>query len=445
MAWSYNPFTKKLDAIRSLASLVGTFLKLDTSNDPLTGNLEISKADPELRLTDTGDSEYSRWIRSDTDKKATLLNRVTKPGSSVVATGGTITNVGLERIHTFTSNGTFAVTGDPVNCKVLVVAGGGGGGGGNAGGGGGGAGGLVYNVSYSASGNITVTIGGGGTGGVADNYGINGNNSVFGDITAVGGGGGGHTATAGKSGGSGGGGGSQTATAGSATQGDSGGGIGYGNAGGANTDGGYGGAGGGGAGIAGVNNSGTNGGAGGDGKSYNINGTPTYYAGGGAGGGGNGGLGATGGLGGGGNSTQNEAGSPGTTNTGGGGGGGSDNNVAGGAGGSGIVIVSYILAISSSVEEATIISSQNGTGELEKGIHTFGDSDGRTVIDGKTVRFNIDSVEKMQLDASGKFSLNLNQLLSVAIENVDSLPAAGTKGRVVYLTSDDHLYLDQGA
>ena len=48
----------------------------------------------------------------------------------ITATGGTITTVGLYKYHTFTSGGTFAVTGGAGDIDYLVVAGGGGGGGG---------------------------------------------------------------------------------------------------------------------------------------------------------------------------------------------------------------------------------------------------------------------------------------------------------------------------
>ena len=43
--------------------------------------LHISGTDPEIRLTDTGDSEYTRITRADTSKKAIRYNRTTKPGS----------------------------------------------------------------------------------------------------------------------------------------------------------------------------------------------------------------------------------------------------------------------------------------------------------------------------------------------------------------------------
>jgi hypothetical protein len=77
-----NPTTGNLDKIQSLTSLDLRYLKLDTSNNPLTGNLNISKADPEIRLTDIGDNEYSRLIRIDTNKKLNLYNRVTRPGGT---------------------------------------------------------------------------------------------------------------------------------------------------------------------------------------------------------------------------------------------------------------------------------------------------------------------------------------------------------------------------
>jgi hypothetical protein len=146
-------------------------------------------------------------------------------------------------------------------------------------------------------------------------------------------------------------------------------------------------------------------------------------------------------LGGGGNSTQGSVGSPGTDNTGGGGGGGSDSNVAGGNGGSGIVIVSYVLSISSSVEEATILNSQDGTGELEKGIQTFGDGSGRTVIDGKTIRFNIGGVEKVQIDASGNVGIGMSPSYKFDV-NGDVNIASGSHYKV---NGSNLTYSDVGA
>jgi len=55
---------------------------VDVSGDTMTGNLEISKTSPELRLTDTGDDEYTRIIRSGTNNTVTRYNRVEKQGAA---------------------------------------------------------------------------------------------------------------------------------------------------------------------------------------------------------------------------------------------------------------------------------------------------------------------------------------------------------------------------
>ena len=309
----------------------------------------------------------------------------------ITATGGTITTCGDYKIHTFTSDGCFAVSGLSTNpsynnVSYLVVAGGGGGGGmegqSSAGGGGGGAGGYregkVSGDPYTASPiaaatgvpvsvtSYPITVGGGGATWsppfiTACSRGANGSNSIFSTITSAGGGGGGARsntypvgATTGASGGSGGGVGGVgcglSAASGntpptSPAQGTAGG-----------TRSGspqQGAAGGGGATVAGTNGSGASGGTGGAGATSSINGTPTARAGGGAGG--DAGDSQAGGTGGGGASGAYEPGScaggpagtngiAGTVNTGGGGGGSSGacspyNN--GGAGGSGIVIIRY--------------------------------------------------------------------------------------------------------
>ena len=77
-----NPFTGNLDATRSDTGIDGQWLRLDTANDPLSGDLIIQKADPEMRLTDTGDSNNTRWIRTDTDGKMNLYNTVLKIGAA---------------------------------------------------------------------------------------------------------------------------------------------------------------------------------------------------------------------------------------------------------------------------------------------------------------------------------------------------------------------------
>ena len=231
--------------------------------------------------------------------------------------------------------------------EVLVVAGGGGSGGRHAGGGGGG--GVVYTTEYKLNGNVSVTVGDGGAGSAKGGQGSPGQNSVFGDITAIGGGGGGGynngAATVnGTTGGSGGGAAAATGlpggngVAGSGTPGQ-------GFPGGETpvfTD--FAGGGGGGAGGPGGIPSQYIGGRGGDGLAFNISGTLKYYGGGGGASGGNnddvnGGHGGRGGGGRGNGAYDPSQGTPGIDGTGGGGGGSRDQ--AGRSGGKGIVIVRY--------------------------------------------------------------------------------------------------------
>jgi hypothetical protein len=273
-------------------------------------------------------------------------------GLSIVApastSGGTKTNSGSYTIHKFTTSGTFSLSGSSITADILVVAGGGAGGGSSPGGtyngAGGGAGGLVYKPDHVfAVGSYTIEVGAGGTGGTVygDNNSSGFDSYIYGVVTGKGGGKGGYNDAAAVSGGSGSGrtsvGGGGRYNDGSGTQpsqsGDSGT-YGFGNSGG-DTLFQYGESGGGGAGARGSNVSARYGGAdGGIGKSYDISGTSTYYAGGGAGGG------ASGGNGGGGSGFYG-TGAMGTANTGGGGAGGGGGN-AGGSGGSGVVIIRYL-------------------------------------------------------------------------------------------------------
>ncbi len=263
-----------------------------------------------------------------------------RPGGR--ATGGTVTDVGGYRIHTFTGSGVFTPE-VGMSVEVLVVAGGGGGG--SCIGGGGGAGGYIYNSSYSvtAGNSYPVTIGNGGTGGPPGSgqpRGTNGGNSVFNTLTAIGGGGGGSwdSSTPGN-GGSGGGSTNNSSAYGSAT-------AGQGNQGGSSAGTGNGGAGGGGAGSAGANSTPSLGGAGGTGRSFDISGASLYYCGGGGGGARTGSATAgAGGSGVGGNGATSGIGQNGVANRGGGGGGGAYDGTyqTGGNGGSGIVIIRYLL------------------------------------------------------------------------------------------------------
>ena len=303
----------------------------------------------------------------------------------VVATGGSITTSGNDKIHTFTGPGTFTVccaSPSAANNLVsyMVIAGGGGGGGDY--GAGGGAGGFretkspvtPYTASpldgYCTPGNrVTVsataypiTVGGGGTKGTRDTAGTDGANSIFSSITSAGGGKGGMqvpttpSSLNGSPGGSGGGAAYGPSTVGSGNtppvtppQGNNGG------AGHPTNAGGHAGGGGGGAGAVGQSAPACNdAGDGGNGVTTSISATPTAYAGGGGGAGGGSpfpqpyayGSGGSGGGGAGAIDSPpwpNSKGEAGGVNTGGGGGGGNLANPTscGGQGGSGIVIIRY--------------------------------------------------------------------------------------------------------
>jgi len=269
------------------------------------------------------------------------------------ATGGTVTEVGGYRIHTFTASDDFVVT-EGGDVEYLIVAGGGAGGstaGGSSAGGGGGAGGAIPGSASMATGSYTVTVGSGGVnGGTGDQIGGNGGNSsvVGGAVseTAIGGGGGSARSSDGQDGGSGGGAldvdssggeGGYEPGSGTAGQGNDGGGGSRDNNGSAGGGGGY----------SEVGQDGTpdvEGGDGGDGYETTIRGTTEWYGGGGGGGTAKSGGGVgNGGQGGGGNGGVCADGQDGMANTGGGGGGGAYDGTTGGDGGSGIVIIRYSL------------------------------------------------------------------------------------------------------
>lgn len=323
-------------------------------------------------VTDVGNGTYTAILTSTTSaERATITGEINSNsitdqatvdftiGSALLSGVGGSTNVidvsSIDYIvHVFSQTGTTTFTPPPGVDEVEVLVVGGGGGGGtslafsNAGAGGGGSGGLIFDNTFSVSGDVTVTVGSGGTGGVGagntHEFGTNGANSSFGSLVALGGGGGAGGNAQGATGGSGGGSRGTTGGVGDQPASASGG---FGNRGGnhAGSPAGAAATGGGGAGANGEDITGTAnevGGAGGVGLQYNITGTSVYYAGGGGGGaaqslnvGGDGGLG---GGGTGGNSSVTPM--AGQANTGGGGGGG-NNDVSGADGGSGIVIVRY--------------------------------------------------------------------------------------------------------
>ena len=287
----------------------------------------------------------------------------------ITATGGTTSDCGNFRVHTFTGPGTFcvsAISTVPAENTVgyLVIAGGGAGGKADRGGGGG-AGGyregrnvpidnftaspLVADaptnaVTLTAS-PFPITVGAGGT--VTPNSACgNGTNSQFSTIIAAGGGAGAtyDNPRNGLPGGSGGGATIGNGTAGSGNtpsvspaQGKNGGGgppgVGAYDSG----------AGGGGATAIGADGGTPAAGAGGAGATSSITGSPVARAGGG-GGGSCSGSNAAAGTGGGGDGGKNSNSTPaqaGTANTGGGGGGNGPSPSTSGSGGSGVVIIRY--------------------------------------------------------------------------------------------------------
>ena len=247
------------------------------------------------------------------------------------ASGGTVTDGGGYRYHTFTSSGTFAVTKGTNDIEYLII--GGGGGGATSYGGGGGAGGYISGTTSVSTNNYTIVVGGGGANASrASGSQYNGGNSSAFSLTATGGGAGGGDDYNGIAGGSGGGASDNNNSGGAGTSGQ-------GFKGGNTSADGDGGAGGGGAGSAATNVNSSNRSSasahyGGSGKTWEDGVTRA-----------SGGCGSfkdsnsiigpvTGGGGRGGQPTA------GTANTGGGGGGAYSTN-SGASGGSGVVIIRY--------------------------------------------------------------------------------------------------------
>ena len=295
-----------------------------------------------------------------------------------------VERVAKEILETYTTVGSHSWT-VPAGVNivdVLVVAGGGGGGSRY---GGGGAGGLIFRPAFSVppDANITVTVGDGGSGAAGDGgQGNNGQDSVFGDLTAKGGGGGGgQSASSGRDGGSGGGCGSSNNTnTGTGIQpnqtGDSGA-FGHGEDGGVMASGGGGGTaaggGGGGASEAGHASSASNPGDGGDGLDFSsIFGTAVgddgWFAGGGGGSGAKTNYASVGGKGGGADGKDghdSQLPDNALSNTGGGGAGGpwDGSGLAGSNGGSGIVIIAlpkFVITFDLSVGNSGLVADFTG-------------------------------------------------------------------------------------
>lgn len=301
------------------------------SNDCTTGQ---NPAPPKICLSTSGANVFSSYIVDTSIPGAPHYKLVATNGSSafyvtdlqgptktalISVSGGTETTDGAYTIRTFTSSGTFTVTGGTLtNVSALVIGGGGGGGvasGPYSAGGGGGGQFLELSGLSVSSGATTVTVGAGGA------LGMNGGVSSFGTNNAIGGGGGAATFGVGNSGANGGGGGMAGRAGGVGTAGFNGGNGGsYAMCGGGEPGSG------GGAGGVGQDGGACIGGQGGIGKASSITGTSVYYAGGGS-------VESVASLGGGGGWYPIPA--AGTPNTGGGG-------ARTKPGGSGVVIVRYL-------------------------------------------------------------------------------------------------------
>jgi len=371
-------------AIVSIQDYNNTFDSNSLTIDP-NGSEKINGGDAggPIELTTEGEGVTLVYIDATVGWRSIHQSTFADTGTNaafVTATGGTITEDGNFKVHTFTGPGTFTVTcaGNAEGSNeisYLVVAGGGSGAAGGSSAGGGGAGGYregktpqcTYTSSpltcTSGSNNglpvtatgYPVTVGGGGAGVSNPTCGNKGSNSVFAGSTTITSTGGGYgskrtpSTLPGGPGGSGGG-------AGNSVPGSSAGGTGnsppvsppQGNNGGAQgpNSGNYTGGAGGGAGAVGGTGA-TYSGNGGNGVATEITGSSVTRAGGGGGQrypapGGPGGCGGAGGggngYGGGGPNPSYPNGSAGTANTGGGGGGA---EYSSGAGGSGIVVIRY--------------------------------------------------------------------------------------------------------
>ena len=374
-AFTVNLPAGSAGAIISLADYAATWQTNNLTVSP-NGSEKIGSLNENATLSTEGQSVTFVYVDSTQGWINTMdsTSNVRGVPPFVTATGGTITESGNCKIHTFTGPGTFTVNNTAIcsanNQVSYMVVAGGGGGGGKCAGGGGGAGGFREDKSpvtpYTASPlegagtiNVTatafpITVGGGGNAGTNPCApGTPGSNSIFSTITAAGGGGGASFSKNGAplAGGSGGGDGGRCGEAGgsgntppvSPPQGNNGGASIPGNSPPAIDSAG------GGGGASAVGSNGTSGcaGNGGPGVTSSITGSPVAYSGGGGGGiedsGGTVGAGGSGGGGAGGKSSS-LSGIAGTTNTGGGGGGAGQVETgtgSGAGGGSGIVIIRY--------------------------------------------------------------------------------------------------------
>ena len=144
------------------SNLIVNFLQ---SSDSIDVNVTVTPSSNTAATVSVPSSVYSNVSAGNVVSiKVTNSDSVESNTQTITATslptGGSITESGGYRIHTFTASGTFAFTLSAREVQYLIIAGGGGGGGHagggyyNDGGGGGGAGGYRTNVSGQASGGV---------------------------------------------------------------------------------------------------------------------------------------------------------------------------------------------------------------------------------------------------------------------------------------------------
>lgn len=208
----------------STAQATAIGLKANIANPVFTGNgitIPVLASDPSGAVA--GQMYYNSTDKAVKNYDGTSWTLMSNKFS---ATGGTVTDVGGYRIHTFTSSGTFTALSSGT-VEYLIVAGGGGGATDSDVGGGGGAGGLITGSLTIAPQSFSIVVGAGGTGGTnlytpgiggGSNGSQGGTSSSFG-LTAIGGGYGGTRNNNGGSGGSGGGGGDGATSGGAGTSG----------------------------------------------------------------------------------------------------------------------------------------------------------------------------------------------------------------------------------
>ncbi len=92
------------------------------------------------------------------------------------------------------------------------------------------------------------------------------------------------------------------------------------------------------------------------------------------------------------------------------------------------------------VWKETTASSGSGSGDVSGPVLSTDEAIARwNGTDGETLQNT-----GLKISDTDVLNMALNEFINIKIENVNPTPAAGTTGRLVYLSTDNHLYLDQG-